>query len=341
MSILKESWQLLSKPTNITVKDGVDPEKNASIIMEPFERGYGNTLGNSLRRILLSSIAGFAVTSIKIDGVLHEYGAIEGVKEDVAEIIMNIKSLAIAKEDSSPCVLKLSANKEGAVLAGSIKTTEGVKIVNKDITICTLSKGAKIDIQMNVGCNRGYVTASRLADQEVEVGTIFIDAMFSPIRRVAYKVENARVGQITDYDKLIMNIETDGTITPRDALGVTAKILQDQMQVFINFDVADIADNAQENDYEPEFNKNLLKSIDELELSVRSYNCLKNERITYVGDLAVRTEAEMLKTSNFGRKSLNELKDNLKSMGLGFGMKIPNWPPENIEELSRIKSKDF
>lgn len=341
MSILKESWQLLSKPTNITVKDGVDPEKNATIIMEPFERGYGNTLGNSLRRILLSSIAGFAVTSIKIDGVLHEYDTIEGVKEDVAEIIMNIKSLAIAKEDSSPCVLKLSTNKEGAVLAGSIKTSEGVEIINKDIVICTLNKGAKIDIQMNVGCDRGYVTSSRLANNESEVGAIAIDSMFSPIRRVAYKVENARVGQITDYDKLIMEIETNGTITPRDALGVTAKILQDQMQVFINFDVADIVDVAQDEDDEPEFNKNLLKSIDELELSVRSYNCLKNERITYVGDLAVRTEAEMLKTSNFGRKSLNELKDNLKGMGLSFGMKIPNWPPENIEELSRIKSKDF
>jgi len=340
MSILKESWQLLSKPTNITVKDGVDPERHATIIMEPFERGYGDTLGNSLRRVLLSSIAGFAVTSIKIDGVLHEYGTIEGVKEDVSEIIMNIKTLAIAKEDPSPAVLKLSANKEGQVLAGSIKTSQGVDIINKDIVICTLSKGAKIDIQMNVNSGRGYVVAAK-NDQETEVGTIFIDAVYSPVRRVAYKVENARVGQITDYDKLIMEIETNGSITPRDALGVAAKVIQDQMQVFINFDVADIADIVQDNNEEPEFNKNLLKSIDELELSVRSYNCLKNERISYVGDLAVRTEGEMLKTSNFGRKSLNELKENLKSMDLNFGMKIPNWPPENIEELSKIKNKDF
>lgn len=340
MSILKESWQLLSKPTNITVKDGVDPSKSATIIMEPFERGYGNTIGNSLRRVLLSSIAGFSVTSIKIEGVLHEYGTIEGVKEDVSEIIMNIKSLAIAKEDSSPCVLKLTSNKEGEVLAGSIKTVDGVNMINKDIVICTLNKGAKIDIQMTVECGRGYVTASR-SNQETEVGTIFIDSVFSPVRRVAYRVDNARVGQITDYDKLILDIETNGTISPRDALGIAAKIIQDQMQVFINFDVADIADTIRETSDEPEFNKNLLKSIDELELSVRSYNCLKNERIMYVGDLAVRTEAEMLKTSNFGRKSLNELKENLKSMGLSFGMKINSWPPENIEELSKTKNKDF
>jgi len=342
MSVLKESWQLLSKPASIIVKEGSDSERSATIIMEPFERGYGNTLGNSLRRVLLSSIAGFAVTSIKIDGVLHEYDTIDGVKEDVAEIIMNIKSLAIAKSDSSPAVMRLTTNKEGTVFAGSIKVPEGVNILNKDIVICTLNKGAKIDIQMNISCGRGYTIASKPLNQDIEVGTIFIDAMFSPIRRVAYRVDNARVGQITDYDKLIMDIETNGTITPRDAVGVAAKIIQDQMNVFVNFDVSEIADVRNNTEsVEPEFNRNLLKSIDELELSVRSYNCLKNERISYVGDLAIRTEAEMLKTSNFGRKSLNELKENLKSMGLSFGMKIANWPPENIEELSKSKNKDF
>lgn len=341
MSILKESWQSLSKPTNINVKDGMDPDKHSIIVMEPFEKGYSDTLGNALRRVLLSSITGFAVTSIKIDGVLHEYDTIEGVKEGVAEIIMNIKSLAIAKEDPSPCTLRLASDSEGLVLAGSIKTSEGVNIINKDIVICTLNKGAKIDIQMNVSCGSGYAPASVNAHQEVEVGTIFIDAVFSPVKRVSCKVDNARVGQITDYDKLILDVETNGTITPRDSLAVAAKIIQDQMQCFINFDTADLVDSVQESNDEPEFNKNLLKSIDELELSVRSYNCLKNESISYVGDLAVKTEAEMLKTSNFGRKSLNELKDNLKSMGLSFGMKIHNWPPENIEELSRIKNKDF
>ena len=341
MSILKESWQLLSKPTNIKVKDGVNPDNHATIIMEPFERGYGNTIGNSLRRVLLSSITGFAVTSIKIEGVLHEYGVIEGVKEDVSEIIMNIKTLAISKEDSSPATLRLTSNKEGILLAGSIKASEGVEILNKDAIICTLSKGAKIDIQMNVQCGKGYVVASSLEQDDNEVGRVAIDAMFSPVRRVAYKVDNARVGQITDYDKLILEIETNGTITPRDSLAVASKIIQDQMQVFIHFDADDIADAQQDAVDEPEFNKNLLKSIDELELSVRSYNCLKNERISYVGDLAVKTESEMLKTSNFGRKSINELRDNLKNMGLSFGMKIASWPPENIEELSRMKNKDF
>ncbi|MFT6346310.1 MAG: DNA-directed RNA polymerase subunit alpha [Myxococcota bacterium] len=341
MAILKESWKLLSKPTSIVVKDGIDSAKSAKITMEPFERGFGNTLGNALRRVLLSSISGFAVTSIKIDGVLHEYGVIDGVKEDVTNIIMNLKSLAVDKPDSSPCVLRLNSSKAGPVLAGSIETSDGVEIMNKDLVICTLNKGVSIDIQINVGCGKGYVVANQDKKSESALGLIHLDAIFSPIKRVAYKVENARVGQITDYDKLIMEIDTNGTINPQDALGVAAKILQEQLEVFVNFDVSDIVDIKKENDDEPEFNQNLLKTIDELELSVRSYNCLKNENIIYVGDLVIKTESEMLKTSNFGRKSLNELKENLKSMGLTFGTKLVNWPPKNIEELSKSKNKDF
>lgn len=341
MAILKESWQLLSKPANIIIKDGIDHTKSAIIVMEPFERGFGNTLGNALRRVLLSSIVGFAATSIKIDGVLHEYGVIDGVKEDVTNIIMNIKSLAITKPDSTPCTLRLTSNKPGPVLAGSIEVNNGVEIINKDLVICTLNKDAKIDIQINVECGKGYVIADHSKKAEGAIGVINLDAMFSPIKRVAYKVENARVGQITDYDKLIMEIDTNGAMTPQDALGVAAKILQEQLQVFINFDVSKIVDTKKEISGEPEFNKNLLKTIDELELSVRSYNCLKNENIIYVGDLVIKTEGEMLKTSNFGRKSLNELKDNLKSMGLNFGMKLTNWPPKNIEELAKAKNKDF
>ncbi len=341
MAILKESWQMLSTPASIVVKDGIDPSKSATIVMEPFERGFGNTLGNALRRVLLSSVAGFAATSIKIDGVLHEYGVIDGVKEDVTNIIMNVKSLAINKPDSSSCVLKLSSNKAGAVLAGSIETSNGAEIVNKDLVICTLNKDAKIDMQITVGCGKGYVPADQSKKTEAGIGSIVLDAMFSPIKRVAYRVENARVGQITDYDKLIMEIDTNGTITPQDALGVAAKIIQEQLEVFVNFDVSKIVDVKKEVTGEPEFNKNLLKTIDELELSVRSYNCLKNENIIYVGDLVIRTEGEMLKTSNFGRKSLNELKENLKSMGLSFGTKLTNWPPKNIEELSKTKNKDF
>lgn len=342
MAILKESWQLLSKPASVVVKDGFDSTKSATIIMEPFERGFGNTLGNALRRVMLSSIAGFAVTSVKIDGVLHEYGVIDGVKEDVTSILMNLKSLAINKSDSSPCTLKLSASKPGQVLAGSIEVSNGAEIINKDLVICTLNKGVKIDMQIHVESGKGYVVADQTKKAGAGIGLIHLDAVFSPIKRVSYKVENARVGQITDYDKLIMEIDTNGAITPRDALGVAAKIIQDQLEVFVNFDVSALADSKKDSiSVEPEFNKNLLKTIDELELSVRSYNCLKNENIVYVGDLVSKTEAEMLKTSNFGRKSLNELKENLKSMGLSFGTKLTNWPPKNIEELAKMKNKDF
>ncbi len=342
MAILKESWQTLTKPSSIVTKEGQDDAKKSVIVMEPFERGFGNTLGNALRRVLLSSITGFAVTSVKIENVQHEYSAIDGVKEDVLDIIMNIKSLAITKDSAEPCILKLSAHQEGAVYAGSIETPAGVNIANKDLLICTLSKGAKINMQMNVECGKGYSTAENNRKADHPVGTIVVDAMFSPVKRVAYKVENARVGQITDFDKLIMEIETNGAITPRDSLGVAAKILQDQLQVFINFDVAKIdVPVKKELEVESKFNKNLLKTIDELELSVRSYNCLKNENIIYVGDLVTRTEAEMLKTANFGRKSLNELKENLKNMGLGFGMKLPDWPPQNLDELLKMKNKEF
>lgn len=343
MAILKESWQLLTKPSSVTVKEGYNNITKSIIVMEPFERGFGNTLGNALRRVLLSSINGFAVTSIKIDGVLHEYSAIEGVKEDVIDIIMNLKSLAINKEDSSPCVLKLSTDKVGPVYAGSIETPAGVEIINKDLLICTLDKGAKIDMQMNVECNKGYVVSEQNKKAgEQQVGLIAIDAIFSPVKKVSYKVENSRVGQITDFDKLILEIDTNGTITPQDALGVAAKIIQEQLQFFINFDTSVIdSQGSKEIEIEPEFNRNLLKTIDELELSVRSYNCLKNENIIYVGDLVSKSEAEMLKTANFGRKSLNELKDNLKSMGLNFGMKLTNWPPKNLEDLLKLKNKEF
>ncbi len=342
MAILKESWQTLTKPASIVTKEGHDNMKKSVIVMEPFARGFGNTLGNALRRVLLSSITGFAVTSIKIENVQHEYSTIEGVKEDVVDIIMNIKSLAITKDSAEPCVIKLSASQAGPVYAGSIETPAGVNIANKDLLICTLSKGAKINIQMNVESGTGYSAAEDHRRGDQAVGTIVVDAIFSPVKRVAYKVENARVGQITDFDKLIMEIDTNGAISPRDALGVAAKIMQDQLEVFINFDVAKIdVPVKKEVEIEPKFNKNLLKTIDELELSVRSYNCLKNENIIYVGDLVTKTEAEMLKTANFGRKSLNELKENLKNMGLGFGMKLPDWPPQNLDELLKMKNKEF
>jgi len=343
MAILKENWSTLTKPTSITLKEGYNDTTKSVIIMEPFARGYGNTLGNALRRVLLSSIGGFAVTGVKIDGVLHEYGIIDGVKEDVLDIIMNLKGLSIVKEDSAPAVLKLSTNKQGPIYAGSIELPAGVNILNKDHLICTLNKNAHIDMTINIEYGRGYSSKDNPElKYENAIGFIKVDSVFSPVKKVAYKVENARVGQITDYDKLILEIETNGALTPRDALAISAKILQDQFQSFINFDISKVDVTPQkEVSIEPEFNKNLLKTIEELELSVRSYNCLKNENIIYVGDLVIKTEVEMLKTANFGRKSLNELKDNLKSMGLTFGMKLTNWPPKNIEELLKIKNKEF
>ncbi len=341
MGILKESWGILTKPSLVALKEGYNDFNNSVIVLEPFERGFGNTLGNSLRRVLLSCIAGFAVTSVKIDGVLHEYTSIDGVEEDVIDIIMNIKSLAIAKDSSESCVIRLTSDRPGPVYAGSIDLPAGVDIINKDLLICTLNEGVKIDIQMNVECGKGYVVADS-SKKDKTVGLIAVDSIFSPVKRVAYKVENARVGQVTDYDKLIFEIETNGSITPVDALATAAKILQEQLSVFINFDVGAMDNEVKKDiDIEPDFNRNLLKTIEELELSVRSYNCLKNENITYVGDLVIRTEAEMLKTANFGRKSLNELKENLKSMSLSFGVKLVNWPPKNLDELLKIKNKEF
>jgi len=342
MAILKENWSTLTKPSSIELKEGYNNLTKSVIVMEPFARGYGNTLGNAIRRVLLSSLNGFAVTSLKIEGVLHEYSVIEGVKEDVLDIIMNLKGLAITKDNPSPSIIKISSNKPGPIYAGSIDLPAGLEIINKDHLICTLNKGAKIDMSFQVEYGRGYNDLDKSENTTSPIGTIKINPVFSPVKKVSYKVDNARVGQITDFDKLTLEIDTNGTITPREALAISAKILQDQFQAFINFDVAKV-DVVQEKtiEIEPEFNKNLLKTIDELELSVRSYNCLKNENIIYVGDLVSKTELEMLKTANFGRKSLNELKDNLKSMGFSFGMKLQNWPPKNIEELLKIKNKEF
>jgi len=342
MAILKENWSTLTKPSSIELKEGYNNLTKSVIVMEPFARGYGNTLGNAIRRVLLSSLNGFAVTSLKIEGVLHEYSVIEGVKEDVLDIIMNLKGLAITKDNPSPSIIKISSNKPGPIYAGSIDLPAGLEIINKDHLICTLNKGAKIDMSFQVEYGRGYNDLDKSENTTSPIGTIKINPVFSPVKKVSYKVDNARVGQITDFDKLTLEIDTNGTITPREALAISAKILQDQFQAFINFDVAKV-DVVQEKtiEIEPEFNKNLLKTIDELELSVRSYNCLKNENIIYVGDSVSKTELEMLKTANFGRKSLNELKDNLKSMGFSFGMKLQNWPPKNIEELLKIKNKEF
>lgn len=334
MSLLNKNWQDLIKPSRIDVKNKGNEGRSAVIVAEPLERGFGMTLGVALRRILLSSLQGAAVTSIKIEGVQHEFTSIPGVREDVTNVILNIKELKLRACNTEPGRIVLKADKPGPVTAGMIETNSNIEVVNKDHVICTLDKGSKLNIEMTVGVGKGYVPASQNRDSDAPIGVIPIDAIYSPVLNVSYKVDNARVGQQTDYDKLTMEIETDGSILPEDAVALSARILQDQMRLFVNFE-----DDPEENDKsearELPFSPYLLKKVDELELSVRSANCLKNDNVVYIGDLVLKTESEMLKTPNFGRKSLNEIKDVLSSMGLRFGMDVPEWPPENIEELSR------
>ncbi len=288
---------------------------------EPFERGFGTTIGNSLRRVLLSSIAGAAVTSIKIEGALHEFSTVSGVKEDVTDIILNIKNLRLKLHSGKEKVIYLRKKGAGKLLAKHITPDPDVEVLVPDLHIATLDKDGSIDIEMVVQIGRGYVPADRNKDEDMDIGTIPIDAVFSPIRKVNFSVENARVGRVTDYDKLIMEIWTDGSVRPDDVLGISAKNLKDHLNLFINFEESDPSAEADHNN-DQEVNQNLLKNVHELELSVRAANCLKNASIRTIGDLVQRTEPEMLRTKNFGRKSLNEIKEILVDMGLSLGMKV-------------------
>jgi len=332
--VLQKNWKELIKPEKLDVEPGDDPKREATIVAEPLERGFGLTLGNALRRVLLSSLQGAAVTSIKIDGVLHEFSSIPGVREDVTDIVLNVKAVAVRMHGDGPKRIYLKATGPGEVTAGQIETGHDIEIMNPEHVICTLDDGAKLNMEMSVETGKGYVPGSNNRAADAPIGLIPVDALFSPVRKVSYKVENTRVGQVTDYDKLSMRIETNGAVTPEDAVALAARILQDQLQLFINFEEPQ-AHVAEEARGELPFNKNLLLKVDELELSVRSANCLKNDNIIYIGDLVQKTEAEMLRTPNFGRKSLNEIKEVLAQMGLHLGMQIPNWPPENIEELAK------
>jgi DNA-directed RNA polymerase subunit alpha len=298
------------------------------------ERGFGLTLGNALRRVLLSSLQGAAVTAIQIDGVLHEFSTIPGVREDVTDIVLNIKSLALRMTGEGPKRIYLRVDGPGEVTAGMIQIGHDIEVMNPDLLICSLDNGARLSMEMTVETGKGYAAASLSRAEEAPIGLIPIDAIYSPVRKVAYKVENTRVGQVTDHDKLSIEVTTNGAITPEDAVAVAARILQDQLQLFINFEEPQAAVEEERRDELP-FNRNLLRKVDELELSVRSANCLKNDNIIYIGDLIQKTEADMLRTPNFGRKSLNEIKEVLSQMGLHLGMEIPNWPPENIEELAK------
>jgi DNA-directed RNA polymerase subunit alpha len=338
--VIQKNWQALIKPNKLAVQSGDDAARYATIVAEPLERGFGMTLGNALRRVLLSSLQGTAVTSIQIDGVLHEFSSIPGVLEDVTDIVLNVKSLALRMHGEGPKRIHLSATGPGEATAGLIETGHDIEIMDPDLVICTLDQGAKINMEMTVEHGKGYVSATQNRQEDAPIGLIPVDSLFSPVRKVTYKVDNTRVGQVTDYDKLSMQVETNGTVKPEDAVALAARILQDQLQMFINFEEPRAAVEHGESDELP-FNRNLLRKVDELELSVRSANCLKNDNIVYIGDLVQKTEAEMLRTPNFGRKSLNEIKEVLSEMGLHLGMEIPTWPPENIEDLAKRLEEPF
>jgi len=331
---LQRNWQELQHPDKPVVEPGDDPKRRATIVVGPLERGFGLTLGNALRRILLSSLQGASVTSAQIEGVLHEFSSLPGVLEDITDIVLNIKGIGLRMHGEGPKRMRLRANGPGEVRAGKLETGHDIEIMNPDHLICTLDSGAKIAMELTVESGKGYRPATDNRPEDAPIGLIPVDALFSPVRKVSYKVENTRRGQRTDYDKLSMDIETNGAVTPEDSVALAARILQDQLQIFINFEEPRAA-SEEERPSELPFNKNLLRKVDELELSVRSANCLKNDNIVYIGDLVQKTEAEMLRTPNFGRKSLNEIKEVLAQMGLHLGMEIPNWPPENIEELAK------
>jgi DNA-directed RNA polymerase subunit alpha len=331
--VIAKNWQDLIKPTKLDVQPSKQNPQAATVVAEPLERGFGHTLGVALRRILLSSLQGAAITSVKIEGVLHEFSSIPGVREDVTEIVLNIKDIRLKVLTPEKKRMTLSATGPVEVTAGMIEAPGDVEILNKDQVLCTLDKGAKLNLEFTVETGKGYVRAQR--PQDAPIGLIPVDALFSPITKVSYKVENARVGQVTDYDKLSIIVETDGSVKPEDAVAFAARILQDQLQLFINFEESAVEKKKEEKPDLP-FSPWLLKKVYELdELSVRATNCLKNDNIVYVGDLVQKTEAEMLKTPNFGRKSLNEIKEKLAKIGLRFGMEVPDWPPENIEELAK------
>lgn len=329
------------KPSKIQVQYLSSNLREASIVAEPLERGFGLTLGNALRRVLLSSLQGSAITSIKIDGVLHEFSAIPGVREDVADIILNLKTLGIRLNSDMPKRVTIDVKGPCVVTGKDIQHSSDIEILDPDLVICHVDEGGHVVMEMTVQSSKGYVPASAQHIEDKAIGLIPIDAIFSPIKRVVYKVDQTRVGQRTDYDKLTLTLSADGSIKPDDAIAYASRILQDQLQQFINFEEPKPVGLIERRGEPLPFNRNMLKKVDELELSVRSANCLKNENIYYIGDLVQRSEPEMLRTPNFGRKSLNEIKEVLSMMGLGFGMSVPNWPPENIDELAKSLEDPF
>lgn len=329
MSIpIYKNWRSLIKPKRIEVERETRTDTYAKIIVKPLERGFGLTLGNALRRILLGSLQGAAITAVKIDGVMHEFSTIPGVQEDVANIILTLKKARLKLLENEFATMRLTATGPGQVKMGDFETGGHVEVLNPDLVIATLGDDAKISMEVEIEMGKGFVLAEENKDADAPVGTIFLDSHFAPVIKCNYTVTNARVGQVTDYDRLNFEVWTNGSITPEDAVAFSAKILKDQVQVFINFDEYEEPEIIElEGENKLRFNENLNRRVDELELSVRSANCLQNANIRYIGELVQRTESEMLRTKNFGRKSLNEIKEILTDMGLGLGMKIEGWSP--------------
>lgn len=337
------NWKELIKPKRLEAEKETLTETYGKFNAEPLERGYGTTIGNSLRRILLSSLQGAAITAVKIDGVLHEFTTVPGVTEDVTELILNLKEVNLRLHGDGPKTVRISAKGKKEVKAGDIITDGTVEIMNPDHHIATLSKDAKLNMEMTVKWGKGYVTSERNRDDSLPVGAIPVDSIHSPIKKVNFLTSHARVGQITDYDKLTMEVWTNGGVTPTDAVSIAAKILKDQLSVFIGFEEEDYEEVETPYDAGGEgvaLGENLLKSVDELELSVRAANCLKKANIKYIGELVQKTENEMLKTKNFGRKSLNEIKEVLTEMGLHLGIKVTDWPPEGFVETTDVEAED-
>jgi len=337
-----KNWRDLIKPKRLQVESDSLSDTFGKFTAEPFERGFGTTMGNSLRRILLSSLQGAAIVSVRIKGVLHEFSTIPGVTEDVTDIILNLKGVRLELHSQDSRNIRIVKKGAGQILASDIITDSNVEVLNPDHHIATCGKDADLEMEMVVSMGKGYVPADRNRDEKAPVGTIPIDAIFSPIKKVNFAVTNARVGQITDYDKLALELYTDGSVRPDDAVAYAAKILKEQLQIFINFDEEQAEPPETEEETETrKINDNLYRSVEELELSVRSANCLKNANIRLIGDLVQKTEAEMLKTQNFGRKSLNEIKDILAEMGLSLGMKLENFPdPEYLKMIEKSREEE-
>ena len=331
--MIQKNWQELIKPKKLDIVLSEPTRRVATVVAEPLERGFGQTLGNSLRRVLLSSLQGAAITTVRINGVLHEFSTVPGVLEDVSDIVLNLKEVRLRLNAEGPKVLRVHKKGEGLLTAGELAAEDAsVEVLNPEHKIATLAPEADLEMEVTVASGKGYVLAEKNKTEETPIGTVPIDSIFSPIRRVNYTVTPARVGRETDFDRLSLEVWTDGSVAPNDAVAYAAKIVREQLAIFINFDEAEEPAEEVKPVEEQKLNENLFRSVDELELSVRSANCLQNANIKTIGDLVQKTEAEMLKTKNFGRKSLKEIKEILAEMGLSLGMKLENWPPKTAPQ---------